>query len=153
MWFRMYVLIGLNKYKKKFKIYFGKRFLKVFFTTLLIFSWLFTSWPPLINNPRFPPQINQVKANTTTYDFSDCGSDCDTSAYWWASDDDVDAFPFAGSTGNRNGHVEHNDANYGYIASSDDTYSTSSDPGSGDEHLAAGLWRANAAPSGRPTSM
>jgi hypothetical protein len=129
----MYVLISLNKCKKKIKIFLGKRFLKVFFTTLLIFSWLFTSWPPLINNPRFPPEISHVKANTSTYDFSDCGSDCDTSAYWWFSDDDVDAFPFAGATGNRNGHGENNDTAYSQISSSDDTRFTSSDPGNGDE--------------------
>ncbi|MFZ5366468.1 MAG: glycosyltransferase [Patescibacteria group bacterium] len=72
-------------------------------------------------------------SKVTTYDFSVCGTDCDTSTDWWASQDDVDQFPFGGSTANRNDHVENTDAQYDAISSSNDTRHQTDDPSIGDE--------------------
>ncbi len=82
---------------------------------------------------KTPVVIQQAKANSNTYDFTDCGSTCDTDTGWWASDDDVDQFPFGGVTANRNTHAEADDTNYSNMANSDDTYAVATNPSTGDE--------------------
>lgn len=77
--------------------------------------------------------ITPVHAAVTTYNFAGCGATCDTSASWFASQDDVDLFPFGGSTGNRNSHTQANDTQFTQIATSNNTQWTSADPGNGDE--------------------
>lgn len=72
---------------------------------------------------------------TTNYNYSMCGSSCGSSSDWWASGDDVDQFPFGGSTANRNTHTEATSANYSSISSSDNSYWTTTNPGSGDQVL------------------
>jgi len=108
-----------------------------FFIVLLIFlmvvGWVFSGWPQIWKKPPIPPEIKEVRAATATYNFSLCGTDCDTSLNWWASADDVDVFPFAGVTANRNTHNEATDAQYSSIASSNNTRWASADPGAGDE--------------------
>lgn len=77
--------------------------------------------------------IQETRAATATYDFSICGTGCDTSTDWWASHDDVDQFPFGGNAANRNTHTEASDLQYGQIATSNNTRWTSNDPGTNDE--------------------
>jgi len=72
---------------------------------------------------------------TTIYNYSMCGSSCGSSSDWWASGDDVDQFPFGGSTANRNTHTEATSANYSSISASDNSYWTTTGPGSGDQVL------------------
>ncbi|MBI5912876.1 hypothetical protein HY839_00320, partial [Candidatus Azambacteria bacterium] len=76
-----------------------------------------------------------AQAAITTYDFSGCSgaNNCDSSTPWFASQDDVDQFPFGGNTANRNTHTQANDTQFSQIASSDNTRWTSADPGNGDE--------------------
>lgn len=74
-----------------------------------------------------------AEAAITTYNFAGCSTTCDTSASWFASQDDVDQFPFGGSTANQNTHTQANDTQFSQIASSDDIRWTSVDPGAGDE--------------------
>lgn len=100
---------------------------------ILLIAWFLSGWPPIWQNPRIPPKIKEAQAATSTYDFSICGADCDTSANWWASGDDVDVFPFAGLTGNRNTHLEATDAQYTALSSSNNSRYATADPGSGDE--------------------
>ena len=100
---------------------------------MIIFAWIFSGWPQIWQKPPFPPEVQKAQAATATYDFSICGTDCDTSADWWASQDDVDVFPFAGNTANRNDHVENTDAQYSAIASSNDTRHLTDDPSAQDE--------------------
>ncbi|MBI1839221.1 MAG: hypothetical protein HYR95_02945, partial [Candidatus Colwellbacteria bacterium] len=80
----------------------------------------------------------QIAADATaTYDFVGCGATCDTSTDWWASQDDVDLFPFGGVQANRNTHLEATDAQYDLIDTSDNLRWTATDPGAGDQTL---LW-------------
>lgn len=59
----------------------GRKLFKIFFVFLLVFSWLFTSWPPIwplggfdklttsklgVNTIRIPPKIQEAKAATET---------------------------------------------------------------------------------------
>ena len=111
---------------------------KISITFVLIVSlvfgiWFYVGWPQIWQNPAIPPEVQKAQAATATYDFSICGTDCDTSADWWASQDDVDVFPFAGNTANRNDHVENTDAQYSAIASSNDTRHLTDDPSAQDE--------------------
>ena len=111
---------------------------KISITFVLIVSlvfgiWFYVGWPQIWQKPAIPPEVQKAQAATATYDFSICGTDCDTSADWWASQDDVDVFPFAGNTANRNDHVENTDAQYSAIASSNDTRHLTDDPGAQDE--------------------
>lgn len=76
--------------------------------------------------------VPDAHALTTTYDFADCGATCDTDAGWWASDDDIDIFPFANTAANRNNHTENVDADYTNLSSSNDTRQASANPGTGD---------------------
>lgn len=79
--------------------------------------------------------VGEVQANTNTYDFSDCSTTCDTDAGWYASGDDVDVFPFAGVTANRNTHTEVADADYSNLASSNDGRYSPTNPSTGDQNL------------------
>jgi len=111
---------------------------KISITFVLIVSlvfgiWFYVGWPQIWQKPAIPPEVQKAQAATATYDFSICGTDCDTSADWWASQDDVDVFPFAGNTANRNDHVENTDAQYSAIASSNDTRHLTDDPSAQDE--------------------
>jgi len=72
----------------------------------------------------------------TIYNYGTCGSTCDTDSDWWASGDDVDQFPFGGTSANRNTHTEANDTQYSNLSKSDDTDYATSNPGSGDEVFA-----------------
>ncbi|MFZ1721601.1 MAG: hypothetical protein WAU07_03795, partial [Microgenomates group bacterium] len=81
--------------------------------------------------------ISTVHANSATYDFGVCGSTCDTDTGWHASGDDVDIFPFAGSTANRNTHTEVADADYTNLASSDNARYAPTNPSTADQNL---LW-------------
>ena len=42
-----------------------KKTLKFFIVFLIIFGWIFSGWPRIWQNPRIPPEIQEVKANTT----------------------------------------------------------------------------------------
>lgn len=86
-------------------------------------------------NAQLPRSVKQAHALTTTYDFASCAgsSNCDTSTSWWASDDDVDVFPFANNSANRNNHTENLDADYTALSASDDSRFASANPGTGDE--------------------
>lgn len=72
---------------------------------------------------------------TTIYNYSVCGASCGPSSDWWASGDDVDQFPFGGNAANRNTHTEATSANYSSISASDNSYWTTTNPGSGDQVL------------------
>lgn len=118
--------------------------LQIFLIFLIIFAWVLSGWPQIwplgelgVNKIRIPPEVQEAKAATATYDFSLCGTDCDTSTDWWASGDDVDVFPFAGVVANRNTHLEATDAQYSNLATSNNLRYTTADPGNGDEIL---LW-------------
>ncbi|MBN1793057.1 DUF2341 domain-containing protein [Candidatus Woesearchaeota archaeon] len=66
---------------------------------------------------------------STLYNYAICtpGTDC------WAYADDVDVFPFGGSTGNRNSHVQATTAQYGYINADNTDQWETIDPGTNDE--------------------
>lgn len=133
---------------RKFKVARFKRFFKTATIITLIFSNLFAGFPidlilryaekklhdENIADLSLPTVVNQAKALTTTYDFASCasGNTCDTSTSWWASDDDVDLFPFANTAANRNDHTEHVDADYTALSSSNDARFASANPGTGD---------------------
>lgn len=104
---------------------------------LLIFSWFFSGWPMSSVVPHWPPEIDQAQAITITTDFSVCSPDCDSEPQWWASGDDIDVFPFAGNTANRNTHSEVTDTDYTAMQASDDSRYATANPGSGDENF---LW-------------
>jgi hypothetical protein len=38
------------------------RCFRLLLTFLLVFSWLFSGWPPVWNNPRIPPRVQKVQA-------------------------------------------------------------------------------------------
>lgn len=106
------------------------------FMSLVLFLTQLLSGLPLDLFFENPVVLKPASATLASYDFSDCGSTCDTDTGWWASDDDVDIFPFGGVTANRNTHGEADDTNYGYMASSDNVYASATNPGTGDEVFA-----------------
>ncbi|MDP2671633.1 MAG: hypothetical protein Q8P13_04230 [bacterium] len=55
-----------------------KSFLKRFIVFLLILFWLLSGWPPLWQNPSFPPKIGFVQASTLTKTFT---FDADTESW------------------------------------------------------------------------
>lgn len=113
------------------------------FLILFVFSNAIAGQPIDLLLKRIFPQnsvrrvVAPVYANTSSYDFSDCGSTCDTDAGWYASGDDVDAFPFAGLTANRNSHSEADDTAYTALSSSDDSRYAPANPSTADQNL---LW-------------
>ncbi len=57
-----------------------KQILRKFLILLLIFSWIFSSWPPIWNNPPFPPKIQQAQAASLISYIGNCTgtSSCST---------------------------------------------------------------------------
>lgn len=106
--------------------------LRLFLSAWLVLSQFLFGFP-LDQLLKKPLVVKPVHATSATHDFSECTTTCDTDAGWWASADDVDVFPFASTTANRNTHTEFNDTEFSNIASSDNTYSSSANPGTGDE--------------------
>lgn len=83
-----------------------KKFYKTISTFLLVFFWLFLSWPTLWKNPEFPPSIHKVKAATATYCFNSYSS----STWDAAPTNIVDCSTSTGTADNNNGHYVHFDA-------------------------------------------
>lgn len=128
----LFQLVTRIKIKKKSIIKSTRIFLSLWF---VISNFLFGF--PIDYFFKNPVIVHQASANTNTYDFSDCGSTCDTDTGWWASGDDVDQFPFNGSTANRNTHTEANDTDYTALATSDNSRLTPTNPDAGDKNF---LW-------------
>lgn len=51
----------ITKMNKRFK-----KTLKTIFVFTLVFSWIFSGWPQIWNNPPFPPEIQETKAADAT---------------------------------------------------------------------------------------
>ncbi len=109
----------------------SKYLIKLALSTILI-AWLLAS-DSVVLDDKYSTNIPTAYAATASYDFSICGGSCNSSSEWWASGDDVDVFPFAGATANRNAHTQMSNSDYSAISASDDSRFTSINPGSGDE--------------------
>ncbi|MCA9369102.1 DUF2341 domain-containing protein, partial [Candidatus Woesebacteria bacterium] len=118
------------KFKKKFFL----KCIRIIFSFWFVFSNFLFGFPidDILNKPLL---VSQVQATTATYDYNSCATTntCDSDTGMNAYLDDVDVFPFAGATANRNSHTELTDSGYTNIGSSNNSYESSSDPGSGDE--------------------
>src|SRR3989338_4360127 len=51
----------------KSKFHYGVKISRLFLVTILVFSWIFSGWPPIWQNPRIPPKIQKVLAALPGY--------------------------------------------------------------------------------------
>lgn len=64
----------------------SENFLNFYSSFLIIFSWVFSGWPPLWQNPRVPPQVEQAAAAPTVIYITSTASTSWTVPSNWNSD-------------------------------------------------------------------
>lgn len=80
-----------------------KRVLKCLIIFVLVFSWLFISWPPIWLHPRIPPKISKIQAATTDLVVTGCdvGDGSNADCYNAISADGGTSYALS-----KNGHID-----------------------------------------------